>query len=221
MLSARVGNGLHEIPTMIDCQCGDNSILVGTGIYAVEFTPGDLDLCHSTSCSLFDFAETHGPVFNERPMCCQCYNHSHTSVMPIDGNRLIIEDSIHKSRHLSNKTFGIAFQEEMKGQITSDAVSIADDSCIGVIVFGGDCSCAAQQFHALVIAIDGMAAVTDRTDDVVGKAQCDNSIFCIACRSDNRVPDDVCLTKNFLDFTSNQVTGHIEIMDHHIEKNAA
>src|ERR1700738_1619368 len=141
--------------------------------------------------------------------------------MPIDRNRFIIEDSIHKSRHLSNKTFGIAFQEEMKGQITADAVSIADDSCIGVVVFGGNCPCAAQQFHALVITIDGVTAVTERTDEVVGKAQCDNSIFCIACRSDSRVADDICLGKNFLDFTSNQVTGHIEIMDHHIEKNAA
>src|SRR5260221_11747634 len=111
--------------------------------------------------------------------------------MPIDGNRLIIEDSSHKSRHLSNKTFGIAFQEEMKWQITPDTVRITDDSCIGVIVFGGDCSCAAEQFHALVIAIDGMAAVTDRTDDVVSKAQCDNSIFCITCRGDSRVSDAV------------------------------
>src|SRR6266699_4740022 len=46
MLTARVGNGLHEIATMIYRQRSDHSTLVGTGIDPFKFTLGNLDSHH-------------------------------------------------------------------------------------------------------------------------------------------------------------------------------
>src|SRR6266487_5872065 len=48
---------------MINCQCGDDSAIVGAGVDSVEFAPSDLDLHARLLGSLLNFAQTDRPVF--------------------------------------------------------------------------------------------------------------------------------------------------------------
>src|SRR5258706_11657183 len=115
-------------------------------------------------------------MFDERLTRRQSHDHWDTPIISCDGNRHILEHSIYECSHLRNKAFGIAFDEEIEREIASHAAGIADDSSVRVIVSGRDSPRTAQLFHPLVIAIDGMAAVADRTDYAVGKLQHDNCI---------------------------------------------
>src|SRR6266699_6444903 len=63
-----------------------------------------------------------------------------------------------------------------------------------------------------------MAAVADCANDAVGKLQHDNCVVDIACRGNTGIAYGARLSKDLLYLGSNQETGHIEIMDCHIEE---
>src|SRR5260370_14942595 len=151
----------------------------------------------------------------------QCHDHRDASIISSDRNRLIMKYGIYKGHYLSNKTLTITFDEEMKWEISSHAAGITNDCVVRVVVVASASPRTAKQPHKLVIAIDGMAAVADCANDAVLKSQHDNCIVCIADRGDVRIAYSAGLGKDLLYFVSNQETGHIEVMDRHVEEDAA
>src|SRR5258708_13151051 len=115
-----------------------------------------------------------------------------------NGNRRRREHGIYECSHLRNKALSITFDEEIERKIASHAAGIADDGSVRVIVSGRDSPRTAQQFHPLVIAIDGMAAVADRTDYAIGKLQHENCIVLITVYSDDRISRCARQTQNLL-----------------------
>src|SRR6266496_1209128 len=170
---------------------------------------------------LLNFTEKDGAVFCEGLTRCQCHDHRDTPIMSGDGNRCVMEHGIHKRCHLSDEALGIALDEEVERQIAPDTFAIADDCGVRVIVSYRDCSCAAQQFQPLIITIGSMTAVADRTDHTVSKLQHDHRGVNIARRTDGRIVHHACQNKDLLHFAPNQKTGHIKVMDCHIEEDTA
>src|SRR5260221_11771449 len=160
-------------------------------------------------------------MFDQRPIRRQSHDHRDASIISSDRNRLIMEYGIYKGLYLSNKALAITFDEEMKWEITLYAAGITNDCVVRVVVLASDSPSTTKQLHTLVIAIDGMAAVADCANDAVRKSQHDNCIVCIADLRDVRVAYSAGLGKDLLYFISNQETGHIEVMDRHVEENAA
>src|SRR5947208_9865826 len=66
-----------------------------------------------------------------------------------------------------------------------------------------------------------MATITDCPDHSIGKLQHDHSAIHIARLSDFRAVQNASLDKNLFHFAANQETCHIEVMDGHIQENAA
>src|SRR5713226_4450751 len=160
-------------------------------------------------------------MFGQRLMRRQCHDHRDASIISSDRNRLIMKYGIYKGHYLSNKALAITFDEEMKWEIAPHAAGITNDCVVRVVVLAADSPRTTKQLHTLVIAIDSMAAVADCANDAVHKSQHDNCIVCIADRGDVRVAYSAGLGKDLLYFISNQETGHIEVMDRHVEEDAA
>src|SRR5207249_3924280 len=87
--------------------------------------------------------QTDRSMFDQGCMRRQGDSHRGTSIGAVDGNRLIAKHSIDKGRHLSDKALSVTFEEEMEWKIAPHVMSIADDSCIRIVVSGRDCSCTA------------------------------------------------------------------------------
>src|SRR5437588_4809039 len=101
-------------------------------------------------------------MFCEGLIRCQSHNHRDTPITSSDGNRCVMEHSIHESYHLSHEALSIALDEEVERQIAPDTAAIADDCSVRVIVSDRNCSCASQQFQTLIITVGGMTAVANR-----------------------------------------------------------
>src|SRR2546430_6060194 len=160
-------------------------------------------------------------MFDKRLMRRHRHNYRNAPIISSNGNRLIMKYGIYESCYLSNKALAITFDEEMEWEIAPHAAGITNDGAVGVVVLAADSPRTAQQFHPLVIAIDGMAAVADCANDSVRKLQHDNCVVHVAGRCDVRVAYCAGLSKDLLYLASNQETGHIEVMDCHIEEDAA
>ena len=65
-----------------------------------------------------------------------------------------------------------------------------------------------------------MTAVLDCTDYSISKLHCDNSRIHIAHSADRGINQDASQNKDLFHFTSDQETGHIEVMDRHVQEEA-
>src|SRR5579875_409969 len=109
----------------------------------------------------------------------------------------------------------------MEWQITSNAVAIADDGGVGILVFCAYCPRTPQHLYTLVVAINGLAAILNRADHAIVEAQQDGGCVYIASLANRCVYHHASQRKNFVHFAVDQKTGHVEIMNSHIKKEAA
>src|SRR5205814_1965525 len=131
----------------------------------------DLNVVFATECILLllDFAETDRPIFNMGLLRRQRHDHRDTPITSRNGDRPLVKHGIYEGSHLRDEALGITLYEKAEWLIAPDTTFIANDGGVGIVVTGRDNPCAAQQFHALIIAVNCMTTVANRSDHAVGK----------------------------------------------------
>src|SRR5579883_2652294 len=168
-----------------------------------------------------NLAQANRAMLKERFLRRQCYNDGCASVGSADLNGRARAHALDEGRHLGHEALAVSLGKEMQRQISPHAVGIADDGCVWITVLEAYGPLAAQHLYALIVAIRGMAAVADRADDPVREAQEHNGVGNIASSGDIRGIERMGEGAHLLHLAADQITGHVKIMNGHVEENAA
>ena len=133
----------------------------------------------------------------------------------------VVQAGVDERVLLGDERIVVALEEEPQRLLLRHAVGGVEGGVVRRLVVGGDAALGAEHLDALVVAIDGLAAVVDHAERTVGEPQRDDAGVHIAGLADLGVDQARADGADFGDLAAGQVADHVEIVDRHVDEDAA